>query len=221
MVSKDKGYPVRSGETSFRFEVRSGDCGLHRDGYDDCKHHRERREERQVGYDHGENWYHWSIYLPEDFSGVLGNPILGQWHYEQRGVYGGGPVAIFFKLALVRVPGTKYEYKEVYIVDPLFGGPRDKVISTLDDMKGKWTDVLVHANWSHKDDGFFRMYADGNTESVFQYSGITRSLDVYFKFGIYRGRSDDTQVAYYDDVRKGNNCAEVTEYFDCGAIDGE
>ena len=149
-------------------------------------------------------------------SGVL---YWGQWHFEKRGAHGGGPVAVFFKLSLVRVPGTRNEYVEAYVVDPLFGGPRDKVLSTLDDMRGNWTDVLVHTNWSRKDDGFFRVYVNGKTDPVFSYSGKTRLMDVYFKFGIYRGRSESTQVAYYDDVRKGSRCEDVTSYFDCSKLE--
>ena len=226
VVSKDEGHPVRSGDTSFRFEVRSGDCGTHKSGWDDCKQGRERRERGQLGYDYGENWYAWSIYLPDDFPGMFGQPVLGQWHYNEEGAHDGGPVAVFFRLMLVRVPGTRNEYKEAYVVDPLFGGPRDQVIAYADDMKGKWTDVLVHINWSHKDDGFFRVYANGDINPILSYTGInrmrypssTRLLDVYFKFGIYRGRNDDTQVAYYDDVRKGKSCKDVGMYFDCDRI---
>ena len=44
---------------------------------------------------------------------------------------------------------------------------------------------------------------------------------VYFKFGIYsRSVSGEvpTRIVYYDDVRKGKTCQEVTEYFDCAAL---
>ena len=126
-------------------------------------------------------------------------------------------MAVFFRLKLIRIPGTK-EYKGAYITDQMFGGPRDRILSTVEDMMGKWTDVLVHANWSRKDDGFFRVYVNGDTKPEFIYSGRNKPKDVFFKFGIYRDKKDETQIVYYDDVRKGKTCSEVTEYFPCDKI---
>ena len=48
-----------------------------------------------------------------------------------------------------------------------------------------------------------------------------RSDYTHFKFGIYRRGvsakhlTTPTQIVYYDDVRKGKTCSEVTEYFPC------
>ena len=45
IVDKKDGYPVRAGEKSIRFELRSGDCGKYKPpGRDDCKHYAERHE---------------------------------------------------------------------------------------------------------------------------------------------------------------------------------
>ena len=69
VVKKSEGHPVRSGETSLRFEVRAGDCGVFQgSGWDDCSKRRERKELRQSdNINIGETWYHWSIYLPKDY----------------------------------------------------------------------------------------------------------------------------------------------------------
>lgn len=93
----------------------------------------------------------------------------------------------------------------------------------------------MHTNWSRDDDGFFRVYLNSNTTPVYEWSGITRKKGpsrIHFKFGIYRfyiykrniytKKVDKvevpTQVVYYDDVRKGSSCSEVTTYFDCAKI---
>ena len=41
-VKAKDGHPIRSGEESMRFEVRPGDCGISKGGYDDCKNDAER-----------------------------------------------------------------------------------------------------------------------------------------------------------------------------------
>ena len=60
IVEKSDGHPVRSGEKSIRFEVRSGDCswssgksGLF---YSDCDRHAERRERKHFPPPEGGGW---------------------------------------------------------------------------------------------------------------------------------------------------------------------
>ena len=71
VVDKKDGHPVRAGNKSIRFEVRSGDCGEDEDGeWSDCKNDRERHELTAGGkkdyMSKGEYWFAWSIYFPED-----------------------------------------------------------------------------------------------------------------------------------------------------------
>ena len=33
-------------------------------------------------------------------------------------------------------------------------------IASDEDMRGKWTDILVHAKWSKKEDGFFKVWVN-------------------------------------------------------------
>ena len=33
-------------------------------------------------------------------------------------------------------------------------------IASDEEMRGKWTDILVHAKWSDKDDGFFKVWVN-------------------------------------------------------------
>ena len=86
-------------------------------------------------------------------------------------------------------------------------------IASDEEMRGKWTDILVHAKWSDKDDGFFKVWV--NSQPKYDYMGRTllkKSSKVYFKFGIYRSfmtrwrnknnlQDVPAQVLYFDEVR--------------------
>ena len=223
VVSKAKGHPVRSGETSMRFEVRAGDCGGWHD-WDDCTTHRERKELRQSdNYNVGENWYHWSLYFPKDYKSVWPVKLsMGQFHVK------GSLRPAFMFLDKV----GKYQVHNLvghYMLE-------NKPIK-ISEMRGKWTDILVHVKWSRGADGFFRVYADGNSIPSYHYTGVTspkrNKLGIFFKFGIYRSKTDrwfvrdnpdakiPSQVVYYDNVRKGRTCSEITQYFDCNEIVGK
>ena len=71
LVNSKDGHPVRSGNKSWRFEVREGDCGEDKK-YSDCKSNRQRTELQTVEYQkrNKEYWYSASIYLPEDYISV-------------------------------------------------------------------------------------------------------------------------------------------------------
>ena len=76
VVDKKNGHPVRAGEQSIRFEVRSGDCGKDREGdWSDCKNDRERHElsggKKLDKMSKGEYWFSWSIYFPKKSSKPL------------------------------------------------------------------------------------------------------------------------------------------------------
>ena len=113
-------------------------------------------------------------------------------------------------------------FVETYSLDSaLVGGTGSDGLIDVEEMRGRWTDVLVHARWTATRDGFIRVYVNGNTRLAYSWSGITRHPkrgDTYFKFGIYRpmlAAETPTQIVYYDDVRSGRTCEEVTAYFDC------
>ena len=86
-------------------------------------------------------------------------------------------------------------------------------------MLGKWNDILVNVNWTHKDDGYFKLWA--NNKLVFDFKGATKSKGVktYYKFGIYRSKVSiykqihkkdiPIQVVYFDEVRAGKKKEDV------------
>ncbi len=211
VVKGEDGHPVRSGEKSIRFEVRKGDCRASHD-WNDCTIYRERSERTEMNsYHTGEKWYHWSIYLPKDPSIKHNGTMMGQFKNKGTRI----PVWEF------RVAGRtdiNNKYYERYVIEGFSGY---NTLIDLDDMRGKWTDVLIHVKWHSGSDGFLRAYVNGNIDPVYVWEGNTKNRNhhnIYFKFGIYRTKRDVTSVAYYDDVRRGSSCEEVTSYFDCSKL---
>jgi hypothetical protein len=211
--NKSEGHPVRSGDDSMRFEVRSGDCSWS-SGWNDCERDRERHELLSVNtFLSGEDWFHWSIYIPEDYKIIYPVKVaLAQFHQQDS-----HPVLMF------------QNGSGGYTVDNQVIGStlETKKVLTDEEMRGRWSDVLVHVKWTSEQNGFFRVYVNGKTVPGYVWVGPTKEKGrrVYFKFGIYRsflsrgiGGPAPTQVVYYDDLARGNTCDEVTKYFNCSAI---
>jgi len=212
VVDRADRYPVRTGPSSLRFEVQPGDCSWQAGGWNDCEHDRERHELKAASWSGGEGWYQWSVYLPRDYPVIFPAKVaLGQFHQES------GHVAWMFQnkdggLAVDnQVQGSTLHLKPI--------------LSDAD-MRGHWSDILVHARWSAGKDGFFRVFVNGETMPRYAWSGPTQSAGkrVYFKFGIYRsyvsrrpGKAP-AQVVYYDDVAAGSECEDAATHFDCAQI---
>jgi len=219
VVDKKDGHPVRAGKKSIRFEVRAGDCGKDKDGgWSDCDTDRERHElSGKYRVSKGERWYAWSIYLPSDFINVHPtSTMLAQFHQERKHV--------IWMFKNKRGGYWLENYVPEYTVENI-------KILTKDQMLGKWNDILINVNWSHEDDGFFKVWA--NDKLVYDFKGKTKSKGVktYFKFGIYRSwiskwyervkysseekyakykeKEIPTQIVYFDEVRAGKKKQDV------------
>ena len=88
------------------------------------------------------------------------------------------------------------------------------------DMFENWNDILVNANWTHTNKGFFKVWINGKL--VLNHSGKTKKegKKVYQKFGIYRSymkrfknynKTDKVpgQVVYFDEVRTTKSCKKL------------
>ena len=213
------GHPIKSGDSSIRFEVRPGDCGAS-SGFD-CNTNRER-----VEYEHrptDNTWFHWSLYIPKDAPDLESN-IVTMGQFEQQAKVRAAQITIL----MFKYDGVAYSLDNMMIGFSGSSETGSSIVSTDKAMRGNWTDVLVNVNWSSGTDGFFKVYANGSDKALYKYFGPTKSTDfgVAFKFGIYRQYVNvwkdrggfPTQVVYYDDVGAGKSCEEVTSYFDCNAI---
>ena len=210
--------PVRAGGASQRFEVRPGDCGRN-DGWSDCENNRERsevtvRENILPGTD---RWIAYSIYLPQDFySSSKVRTSIGQIH--QRGGPSGtaGGLPSFPPLLQIDTKGNRVE-----LCLHILTGPDDNVrdecryfsLTTVNAMRGRWTDVLIHLD--ARGSGILEGYLNGDRKVRTRDFIRFRPQEYYVKYGIYRsfvsreGGPMATQIAYYDEVRIGADRASV------------
>ncbi len=198
-----------------QFVLRPGDCPR---VTNDCNADRERIEfsERNPAQPVGsEVWAAWSIYLPADFavpgSGRVANITLGQFHQRDSS----GPELLF----VLRRNWLEAELTNPYRLDddPMNPIPPFEINNVLrtSQMLGRWNRIMVNARWSRGEDGFVRIYVNGN--QAWAYNGPTTNSNapIYFKYGIYRsfasrcGGPCPELTAYYSDVVRGNSREDV------------
>jgi hypothetical protein len=238
IVNAEDGHPVKSGTQSIRFEIREGDCSNDKT-WSDCKGDRYRSELTSTKKSFKHKFFAWSIYLPEDFQSV--DPVLllaGQIHQtgleiptnDGKNRYGqnlsfhinnGGYWVVRYLRAFPPDfdPYSGYYKKDTHLID-------------IEDMLGKWTDVVLEFKSTKTKKGIIRVWING--ELKYEYFGQTSDGGKnYFKFGMYqswvsrinntppkpwidgttRNKADPypTQVVYYDDVRIGKSFKAVTK----------
>ncbi len=192
-----------------RFEVRDGDCGANR-GWSDCANDRERSElsERNKTTVPGQRyWYSWKIFFPEDYVNIYPTKVaLGQFHQHKA------HVVWMFQNA-----------DGGYYLDDQVSGRTRKYYPLIseEDLRGRWHKVEIDAKWSTSDDGWFRVWING--EQKVDYAGQTmQAKAVYFKYGLYRSfvsrykkqYSADTvptQVVYFKDVARADSRDKLPE----------
>ena len=146
LVNSKDGHPVRSGKKSYRFEVRYGDCG-YKPGESDCKKDRQRTELQVKKLQKGKKdyWYSTSIYLPEDYQSVAPVRTTFAQLYEK------GWKPIFM------VTDRSGEWLEI---GRMWSGEYVEMKKgiKINDMKGKWTDILINARFSREEDGYLKVW---------------------------------------------------------------
>ena len=112
--------------------------------------------------------------------------------------------------------------KTINYLDKSAAADRGQSFAILDveDMIGKWNDILIHGNFTKKEDGFFKVWV--NNELKYEYNGRTTSgKPSYFKFGIYQtyvsryspyeSKPYPTQIVFFDEIRHGNSRESVVK----------
>jgi hypothetical protein len=229
-----EGEPVRAGLVSERYEVRYDDCGG-----PDCAANRNRSEVRlspqrtqaRIGED---IWYGWSFFnqniasYPQE---IAFGTILGQWKM-------GGPAAP--SIMFVQVGrgeayrnGNRSHDVVVQLSDANeglgWGRARNHGIVcrlfSIDQARGRWTDIVMSTNFSTGSDGHLRIWVNGQQRC--DYRGpisFETSTALYpgpnHRRGIYVGHTDrwdavrpntprPTLIAFYDEFRIGRSRQEV------------
>lgn len=219
-----KPHPVRAGELSQRFELRSGDCGEdHR--WSDCDNDRSRIEFiSNQGFAMGEEkWIAWSIFLDRTFEDVSPTKTtLGQipQHDGPSGTAGGFPSTP----PLIQFEIMNGDYVLVY--HDLTGNRRNVVdnikifkLISLSEMINRWVDVILHIKFEKKE-GFLEVFVNGTKCASIDKNLVRfKPKKFYFKYGIYNAfvsryekkfeKSLPTQIVYYDEVRVGNKREDV------------
>jgi len=210
IVSKQDGHPVRFGNQSVRFEVRPGDCGSD-ESWDDCANDRERHELSQIAdlQESGDEfWFSWSVYIPDGTPSISPTITdLGQFHQKKNNV-------LFM-----------FKWNELgYVIDNQTPGDGTnkgmKPLVALHETTGRWIDILIHAKWSDRDDGFLIAYADHRKAYEFFGQTLAKGDHSFYKFGIYRSwlsrykdakNSPDVpaQTVYFDEVHRGSSLRSV------------
>ena len=210
--------PTRAGTTAQRFEVRPGDCGAD-EGWSDCDTNRERSEltvEKAI-QPGTVRWLAYSIYLPQNFfSSPRVTTSLGQIHQRGGPTGTAGGFASFPPLLQIDAKGNRVQA----CLHVLSGTPdkardtcRELPLTTVNAMRGRWTDVMVHLD--ARDAGLLEIYLNGERRA--QTRGFIRFVprEYYVKYGVYRsfvsrhGGPMPAQVAYYDEVRLGPDRGSV------------
>jgi len=215
--------PVRAGQKSQRFEVRKGDCG-ESDGWSDCKNDRERSEVKvkNLIYPKTDMWFSWSLFIPQDYKSANSvKTTVGQIHQSgvvrvgESSTAGGFPS--FPPLLQIDIRGDCFGatyHKLTRTTNSLIDDGQYECMTTLDEIRGKWTDVVVHFN-SNAENGVLEIFINGQSKRNVKNPVIFVPDDFYLKYGIYRSFvSRETngvpdQVVYFDEVRMGKTRMDV------------
>ena len=205
IVNKSDNHPVRFGKQSLRFEVRNGDGW----GWD-ARNDRERSELLICCVNKKTTWTAWSLYLPNDYEKIFpAKTMLAQFHNDAD-----NPPAFAFDNQSERHVNEGGGY---WIAVDEYINKKFLLKKLLDHSEtlGRWNDILVNAKWTHKENGFFKIWINGKL--AFHHKGMTQEKgeNIEFHGGIYRSflsrtpGPDKTQIAYYDEIRHAKTCKKL------------
>jgi len=219
IVDKNKGHPVRLGNQSIRFEVRAGDTW----GWD-SRNDRE-RVELIICCFNKTHWNAWSIYLPEDFPIIFPTKVaMGQFHND-----GDNPPEFMFQNQYDKYSKSKAGGYWVTPAESISDHISKKLLDQKD-MLGKWNDILINAKWTHKENGFFKIWINGKL--LYEHKGktllkgdvIEHQLGIYRSFVSRTAGPDPTQIVYYDELRYARSCKKLKLKdlgYSCKKIEGQ
>jgi hypothetical protein len=185
---------ARNGRFAGRMEVRFLDRGTEEDGTPKKVRAEVLESAMKVG---SEWWYGWSSMIDAEWADQENTwYIIQQFHQHGLGSpplfqrYAGGKWSIRCLTGICGGNGPLWEEKVP---------------------KGQWVDFIYNIKWSPDDDGFIRVWKDG--EQIVDYRGPTcyeANRGPYHKFGIYRGGKDEmTQIIWHDEYRRGTTKSAV------------
>jgi len=209
IVKKSDGYPVRLGKESLRFEVRAGDSWASDVEINGVPRNRE-RSEMIICCMKGNLWHTWSIFLPKDFPNIFpAKTALGQFHNE-----GDNPVEFQFNNYANRSDPKKSGGYWVLPAETISSHIATKILDQKD-MLGKWNDILVNSKFTHKKDGFLKVWVNGKLSYEFKGRTHLEKDIIEQEIGIYRSYihrrpgPEPIQIAYFDEIRFAKSCKKL------------
>ena len=163
--------PLGSDDQVIQFEVRHGDCGENKqpDGskWSDCDGGKDRAEINNRLPERGEVWYQWEIFFPKDYLSISPAKNI---HSQYK----------LISEKNKKKNSRKYLFFEEIKYALFFRGQK-----LVDDVRGKWTKIQVHVNWTTEKKGFLRVYANG--ELKFRNDGYATLRPGYDAVRIHHG----------------------------------
>jgi hypothetical protein len=170
-------------------------------------------------------WWSFSSYLPNDWQQDDVREMFAQWHYKPTsGVAVGAspPIGLYMNKGNWEVT-ILYDSVDINIDRGANIKERTFVLGPW--QKNVWNDWVFNINYSHRDDGYVRIWKNG--QLVLDYRGkcwYNGSYDPQFKVGLYkwawssnyhnRPPSVTTSRVYYlDNVKIGNTEAEFSDFY--------
>lgn len=190
--------PTRSGSEALRMETRYGDR--------DNDYHAEMERDDASGP--GESaWYGFSTYVPTSWADSEQVAILAQWWSHSPA---SPPL------------GIEIEGDEWIVFQRWKGGDEGISKRAVGPVrKGEWTDWVVQAHWDYSEDGYLKVWRNG--EVVYERSGPSvyrRTDSLRFKLGVYvwpwkydrpSPASSSPRIVYHDEVRMGGEDSSYEE----------
>ena len=254
VVKSSDGLPVRFGDTSIRFELHYDDCGfLYYDGKErDCirstPHHRVelgqgQNRDTSLGYKHKQDyWYTASFYFPKEHKFYRKQSVF-QFHSSEGPYHPPFHLEIFPREGLMAKISTsegvyedrenacggsvkqKINYCEKAALDYLIMSPDE-----LEDSLGKWTDLVIHANWDKrasddkKNKGMIEVFLNGKKKLHYEGQSMWDVGLTVMQFGIYQSKEaktfkgktgtlqemkDTPTIMFYDEIWAKKKCKDL------------
>jgi len=222
---------VRDGEYAIKLEYHDNDCG----GLD-CGRGDYKGQFGRTGFgwmyskQWKDSWSRFSVFIPESTNYIPYDPngaytMFSQFKTDTRGEKNGCPqIPLGFMLAeegirIFQEPGGKDCETHHHVIIP-----------NEENFKGKWLDIIIHSNWSKKDDGFVYVWVNGDLEYSFNgmtlYNTASYSMP-FMRHNIYTGRKEQghqqKQVMYFDAFYYAKTCDKMkldTLGYSCKALEG-
>jgi hypothetical protein len=200
----------------YSFTISPGVCSDEKydNGNSDCSFNSVRTQLYEQGRTQppGENWYQWQMYLPEEFP--LGERQSARGLYNFAYFHNGECPHLSFTTETLREPRLFLQINHVLYDKCL---PQKYIdLGAIEPMRGAWHRFELAVLWSTGDDGYARVFIDGNRVADYQGHTLVKeySRRAYFKFGIYLCCTEGVEKVreatnYFTGIQRGRSSSEL------------